>query len=350
MRQGTQVLPSAARAVARAGEQGRFLVAFEVDVRGNVSRWTHGAEQVLGWSAGQVIGNAPPVPPPWEGLGRWEGIGPGPSALLDEPCVWRGADGERYELSVCTSPVISADGRVLGVSVSARDISARTQLQAQLQAYAKDVRESYGRELHRLADLEASYHATVEALATAVEAKDDTTGGHIRRVCHLGLLLAKAHLGRGGDDPQLGYGFLLHDVGKLAVPDAVLNKPGALDPTEWEMIRSHPDAGARILSSVPFLGSALDVVRHHHERWDGAGYPDGLAGEDIPVAARIFSIVDTVDAMTSDRPYRAGLPLAVAIDEIQAKAGSQFDPDCVATFSQLPKDEIQAMLQTGVIH
>lgn len=349
MRQGTQVLPSAARP-ARSGEQSRFLVAFEVDALGNVSRWTHGAEQVLGWSARDAIGNPPPVPPPWEGVERWAGVGPGPAALLDAPCVWRGADGERYELSVCTTPVISAHGEVLGVSISARDISARTQLQAQLQAYAKDVRESYGRELHRLADLEASYHATVEALANAVEAKDDTTGGHIRRVCHLGLLLAKAHLGRSGDDPQLGYGFLLHDVGKLAVPDAVLNKPGALDSREWEMIRSHPDEGARILASVPFLGSALDVVRHHHERWDGAGYPDGLRGEDIPVSARIFAIVDTVDAMTSDRPYRAGLPLSVAIDEIQAKSGSQFDPACVATFASLPHEEIQAMLQPGIVH
>ncbi len=348
MRQGTQVLPAASRAPQAAAEQGRFLVAFEVDVRGNVSRWTHGAERVLGWSARDVIGNPPPVPPPWEGLRRWTGIGPGPTALLDAPCVWRAADGTRHELSVSTSPAISVDGDVLGVSISARDISARQQLQEQLQAYARDVRESYGRELHRLADLEASYRATVEALATAVEAKDDTTGGHIRRVCQLGQLLAKAHLGStAAEDPQLGYGFLLHDIGKLAVPDAVLNKPGNLDELEWKLIQNHPDEGARILAAVPFLDSAIDVVRHHHERWDGAGYPGRLRGEQIPVSARIFAIVDTVDAMTSDRPYRDGLPLSVALDEVRAKAGTQFDPDCVKTFCSLPTEDIQAMLQSG---
>lgn len=324
-------------------------MAFEVDVHGNVSRWTHGAEQVLGWSAKQAIGSPPPVPPPWDGIQRWDGIGPGPAALLDAPAVWRGADGTPYDLSVCTSPAISADGQVLGVSIAARDISARTQLQEQLQAYAKDVRESYGRELHRLADLEASYHATVEALAVAVEAKDDTTGGHIRRVCQLGLLLAKAHLGSAAEDPQLAYGFLLHDVGKLAVPDAVLNKPGSLDEHEWTLIQAHPEAGARILAPVPFLDSAIDVVRHHHERWDGAGYPARLRGEDIPVAARIFAIVDTVDAMTSDRPYRDGLPLSDALAEVQSKSGTQFDPECVRTFSSIPAHEIQAMLQSGTL-
>ncbi len=318
-------------------------------MHGNVSRWTHGAEQVLGWKAGDVIGNPPPVPPPWDGLKRWKGIGPGPAALLDAPCVWRGADGVKYELSVCTSPAISAEGEVLGVTIAARDISARTQLQEQLQAYARDVRESYGRELHRLADLEASYHATVEALAVAVEAKDDTTGGHIRRVCQLGLLLAKAHLGAAAEDPQLAYGFLLHDIGKLAVPDAVLNKPGHLDADEWAQIQNHPDAGARILAAVPFLDTALDVVRHHHERWDGAGYPNHLRGDEIPIAARIFAIVDTVDAMTSDRPYRAGLPLSDAIAEIKAQSGTQFDPACVATFTSLPTNEIQAMLQAGTV-
>ncbi|MBJ7472619.1 MAG: HD domain-containing protein [Solirubrobacteraceae bacterium] len=339
-------MPSASRS-PRPADQGRFLVAFEVDVHGNVSRWTHGAEQVLGWSSGEVIGRPPPVPPPWEGVKRWNNIGPGPAALLDATCVWRGSSGARYELSVCTSPAISAEGEVLGVSVAARDISARTQLHEQLQAYARDVRESYGRELHRLADLQASYRATVEALASAVEAKDDTTGGHIRRVCQLGLLLANAHLGTEADDPQLAYGFLLHDIGKLAVPDAVLNKPGQLDADEWALIQRHPEEGARILAGVPFLDRALDVVRFHHERWDGTGYPNQLAGEGIPVWARIFSIVDTVDAMTSDRPYRARLSLDEAIAEVQAKSGTQFDPACVATFVALKTDEVQAMLEAG---
>jgi ribonuclease P protein subunit RPR2 len=326
-------------------DQGRFLISFEVDAQGNVSRWTRGAEQVLGLTAAQAIGRQPLVPPPWDGTDSWGDIPPRTAALLDEPAIWCGTDGSRYEMAVSTSPSIAVDGSIVGMSVAARDISARSQMQEQLAVYARDVRETYGRELHRLADLEASYHATVEALAVAVESKDDTTGNHIRRVCRLGLHLAKAHLGPGADDPQLAYGFLLHDVGKLAVPDAVLNKPGKLDSAEWAMIQRHPLEGSRILAQVPFLDRALDVVLHHHERWDGGGYPSGQRGNEIPVWARLFSIVDTVDAMTSDRPYRAGLPLSVAIDEVLAKSGSQFDPACVATFTALPRTEIEAMLE-----
>ncbi|MDO9356158.1 MAG: HD domain-containing phosphohydrolase [Solirubrobacteraceae bacterium] len=327
-----------------AADQGRFLVGFEVDAHGRVSRWTLGAAQVLGLSAGQAIGRNPPVPPPWRGITSWSDLSASTEPLLDEAVVWLAADGSQHEMAVSSSPSIAADGTVLGVSISARDISARNQVHEQLAVYARDVRETYGRELHRLAELEESYHATVEALAVAVESKDDTTGNHIRRVCRLGMHLAKAHLGC-NDDPQLAYGFLLHDVGKIAIPDAVLNKPGKLDPTEWALIQSHPREGSRILEQVPFLDRALDIVLHHHERWDGGGYPSGQRGEEIPVWARLFSIVDSVDAMTSDRPYRAGLPLEAAIAEIQDKSGSQFDPACVATFTALPRYEIQAMLE-----
>jgi ribonuclease P protein subunit RPR2 len=332
-----------------AADQGRFLISFEVDAHGNVSRWTRGAEEVLGLTAAQALGRKPLVPAPWDGSEDWADVPRHLAALLDQPVVWSGTDGSKYEMAVSTSPTVAIDGSVVGVSVAARDISARSQMQEQLAVYARDVRETYGRELHRLADLEASYHATVEALAVAVESKDDTTGNHIRRVCQLGLHLAKAHLGTGAEDPQLAYGFLLHDVGKLAVPDAVLNKPGKLDPAEWAMIQRHPVEGSRILAQVPFLDRALDVVLHHHERWDGAGYPSGQKGEEIPVWARLFSIVDTVDAMTSDRPYRPGLPLSVAVDEVLAKAGSQFDPACVATFTALPRHEVEAMLEHPVV-
>ncbi|MBO9534416.1 MAG: HD domain-containing protein, partial [Solirubrobacteraceae bacterium] len=146
-------------------------------------------------------------------------------------------------------------------------------------------------------------------------------------------------------DPQLQYGFLLHDIGKLAVPDAVLCKPGALTSDEWGMMRRHPGEGARILSSIPFLKGAVDVVLHHHERWDGGGYPDGLTGDKIPVGARLFSIADTIDAMTSDRPYRSALPLPAAIDEVVRLSGSQFDPACVATLTQMPEDALLALVE-----
>jgi ribonuclease P protein subunit RPR2 len=216
---------------------------------------------------------------------------------------------------------------------------------AQLETYAGDVRKSYSRELQHGRELEAMYLATVRTLAAAVEAKDDYTGGHIHRVHELGLLLAGEVAPEIVDDPQLAYGFLLHDIGKLAVPDAVLTKPGKLDKEEWELMRGHPEAGRRILAAIPFLDGALDVVLHHHERWDGRGYPHGLAGEAIGLAARIFAVVDTVDAITSDRPYRAGRPLAAAMEVLCDEAGKQFDPACVDGWRALDEVAVDELLE-----
>jgi HD-GYP domain-containing protein (c-di-GMP phosphodiesterase class II) len=218
---------------------------------------------------------------------------------------------------------------------------------AQLTAYADDVRKSYVRELRRSQELEESYMATVKTLAAAVEAKDEYTGGHIQRVHALGLLLADVVIPDDARDPQFAYGLLLHDIGKLAVPDEVLNKPGALDEREWRLVKEHPEQGAKILAPIPFLGRALDVVRHHHERWDGNGYPAGLRGEGIPVWARIFAVVDAVDAITSDRPYRERRSLEAAVEELRASAGSQFDPACVDAFEQVDRQAIRTRLQHG---
>ncbi len=214
-------------------------------------------------------------------------------------------------------------------------------VRAQLASYAADIRNTYARELKRTQELRDSYIATVHTLAAAVEAKDDNTGGHIHRVHDLGLLLAAAVAPHEVNDPQMAYGFLLHDIGKLSVPDAVLAKPGKLDEDEWREIRRHPDEGVRILSTVPFLDRALDVVRHHHERWDGGGYPHGLRGEAIPQWARIFAVVDTADAILSDRPYRRGRPLEVAVQIILEESGRQFDPVVAEAFSALDPDELR---------
>jgi HD-GYP domain-containing protein (c-di-GMP phosphodiesterase class II) len=216
---------------------------------------------------------------------------------------------------------------------------------AQLRAYAEDVRNSYARELRRTQELKDSYLATVKTLAAAVEAKDEYTGGHIQRVHALGLLLARVIAPEEADEAQLSYGFLLHDIGKLAVADAVLNKPGKLDEEDWRLIKQHPEQGAKILSAIPFLDRALDVVRHHHERWDGTGYPAGLSGEEIPLWARIFAVVDTVDAITSDRPYRPARSLDAALDELREGAGTQFDPICVEAFERLDRSAIECLLQ-----
>jgi HD-GYP domain-containing protein (c-di-GMP phosphodiesterase class II) len=134
-------------------------------------------------------------------------------------------------------------------------------------------------------------------------------------------------------DPELEYGFFLHDLGKIGVPDEILRKPGPLDPAEFDVMRRHPVLGEGIISQIPRLnGVTRQVVRSHHERWDGAGYPDGLRGEEIPTAARIFSLVDAFDAMTNDRPYRRALPVETAVVEIKRGAGKQFDPQVAGLF------------------
>ncbi|MFL5896658.1 MAG: HD-GYP domain-containing protein [Thermoleophilaceae bacterium] len=204
-------------------------------------------------------------------------------------------------------------------------------------------------ERRRTRALEESYGVTVQALATAIEAKDHTTGGHIERVRELGLLLARELAPRDVKDPQMAYGFLLHDIGKLAVPDAILRAPGRLTEPEWALMRRHPLEGVRILASIPFLGRAVEVVRHHHERWDGAGYPDGLAGSAIPLWARIFSVADALDAMTAERPYRARQPYEQALEEIRRNAGTQFDPAVVATLERMDHTEIERLLEPAQV-
>jgi len=214
---------------------------------------------------------------------------------------------------------------------------------AQALKYAEELQELYTRERAQrsrveeaVARLEDSYATTVRALAAALELRDDQTGAHAERVTALAMRLAEEYAPELISDPELEYGFLLHDLGKLGVPDAILLKPGPLSRREMEEMRYHPILGERIVSTVPYLsGIARQVVAAHHERWDGRGYPRGLAGERIPLAARIFSIVDAFDAMTNDRPYRTALGIAVALNEIQEGACTQFDPDLARTFVEL---------------
>ncbi|HEV8063182.1 MAG TPA: HD domain-containing phosphohydrolase, partial [Acidimicrobiales bacterium] len=146
------------------------------------------------------------------------------------------------------------------------------------------------------------------------------------------------------------YGFLLHDIGKLTVPDIVLNKPGALTDEEWLEMRHHPVSGNSILEGIPFLAGAREIVFAHHEWYNGDGYPRHLAGEDIPLGARIFPVCDAFDAMMSDRPYRKALPLAKAIREIERGSGSQFWPVAVEAFLSLPPDALEVVAaSTGLL-
>jgi putative nucleotidyltransferase with HDIG domain len=187
-----------------------------------------------------------------------------------------------------------------------------------------------------VADVEHLYHATIETLAIAVDAKDQVTHGHIRRVQRHTVAMARV---LGMTDPielkALEAASLLHDVGKLAVPDYVLNKPGALSRAEFDRIKLHAVKGAEILTAVEFPYPVVPTVRHHHEQWNGQGYPDGLSGEAIPLGARILTVVDCFDAVTSDRPYRRKLTDEEGIAILEARRGTMYDPRIVDAFIEL---------------
>jgi len=217
--------------------------------------------------------------------------------------------------------------------------------QRQLERYAADLREVFKQERIRAQELRRSYKATVLALSNAVEARDAYTGQHAERVAAYGLRIA--HAAGIPVDPQVEFGFLLHDVGKVAVPDAVLFKPGGLTAQERALISRHPEIGSDILRDVDFLGDAKLVVRHHHERWDGTGYPDGLAGDQIPASARVFAVADALDALTTDRPYRAAVDWDEARSEIERHSGTQFDPAIVTAYSAIP-DEAFARMREAI--
>jgi ribonuclease P protein subunit RPR2 len=211
---------------------------------------------------------------------------------------------------------------------------------AQALKYAEELRELHAAEQAQrqrvegaLERLEDSYRMTVRALATALELRDDKTGDHAQRVSELAMRLAHRVAPQLCGDPQLEYGFLLHDLGKIGVRDAVLRKPGPLDEDERREMERHPLLGERILAQIPYLGGvAREVVVAHHERWDGRGYPLGLLGTGIPLSARIFALADTFDAMTNDRPYRPTVSSTAALAEIEREAGRQFDPTLASEF------------------
>ncbi len=184
-------------------------------------------------------------------------------------------------------------------------------------------------------DLLLSYDATIEGWVYALDLRDKETEGHSQRVTEMTARLAQA---AGIVDPELTHvrrGALLHDVGKLGIPDAILLKPGKLTDEEWVIMRRHPQYAYDMLAPIPFLRPALDIPFCHHEKWDGSGYPRGLAGEAIPLAARLFAAVDVWDALRSDRPYRAGWPKEKVLDYICTQAGTHFDPKAVDLFLQM---------------
>ncbi len=210
-----------------------------------------------------------------------------------------------------------------------------TDKERQLERYAADLRETFKQERARSLELRRSYMATVRALSNAVEARDAYTGKHAERVTAYALEIARALGISLSETAEIEFGFLLHDIGKVAIPDAILYKPGALTEKERALMAQHPLIGADIVRGIEFLGAAAQVVRSHHEHWDGSGYPDGLAGEEIPLAARVFAVADVLDALTTERPYRPASPISVARETITREAGQHFDPRVVEAFNSI---------------
>ena len=223
--------------------------------------------------------------------------------------------------------------------------------QAQLLKFARDIRVVYRKEREKshqleqaLQQLNESYFSTMETLAFLIEAKDVGTRRHLDRTRDLAMALTAIIDPELAARPETAHGFLLHDIGKIGIPESILSKPGALSPAEWEVMRTHPDVGAHIVTPIRLLGDSVDVVRFHHERFDGGGYPSGLKGDAIPLSARIFSIADAFDAITTDRPYRRAQTPEQAVAEIQRCAGTQFDPEVVEAFTLLAEADKTLLL------
>jgi HD-GYP domain-containing protein (c-di-GMP phosphodiesterase class II) len=223
-------------------------------------------------------------------------------------------------------------------------------MRRQLLLFAQDLQKVSLSEKERRREAEGAYRELhtayinmVRTLAVVCEMKDNYTRDHLDRTYQFAMALTRRVAPELAEDVSIGYGYLLHDIGKVGVPDHVLNKPGPLDEDEWRLMRLHPLNGWQLVQGIKFLGDATHIIRSHHERWDGKGYPERKAGEDIYLPARIFSIIDTFDAMTSNRPYRKALPISYAMEEIERACGTQFDPylaqEFVAMCQELGLDE-----------
>jgi cyclic di-GMP phosphodiesterase len=224
---------------------------------------------------------------------------------------------------------------------SVRRALRKKHMEAELERYRHQLEDMVERRTHQLQiamkRIERAYDETLEALGVALDLRDTETAGHSRRVSLYCLEIARAIGCTNEQLKTIARGAYLHDIGKIGIPDSVLLKQGKLTPEEMTVMQTHVRIGYELLSRIPFLSSASEIVLAHQERYDGAGYPQGLVGEEIPLGARIFAIADTLDAMTSDRPYRQALPFKTAREEIIRESGKQFDPDVVRVFLSLPE-------------
>ncbi len=255
--------------------------------------------------------------------------------LIGAAVVWRdlaAIDRALRQMQMSTSTIIALAALLLWLVLRGVYVRSSRQIMSQSQALGA-----------ALAETERTYDTTLQALSNALDVRDSETEGHSRRVVeYMELIIAQMPVVP-GHLATLRRGALLHDIGKIGVPDNVLRKPAALSDAEWVVMKRHPEHGARIISRIPFLEDVSRIVRHHHERWDGKGYPDGIAGEAIPLGARIFAVADSFDAMTSDRPYRRAMSVKDARVEVSRCRGTQFDPDIVDAFVSVPVEHLDAI-------
>ncbi len=263
----------------------------------------------------------------------------------------RRKNGETFFCYVSACPLHDAQGNVIGLMGISRDITEQKAQQEALRR-AHDELARWNRELEekvrqRTAAVRAAYDDTLDALVLALDARESATAGHSRRVAMYCVYLAQdAGMSVGALEP-LYRGALLHDIGKIGVPDAVLLKPGKLTPEEREVIETHVNIGGRLLGEIGYLANSIAIPQYHHERWDGTGYSAGLAGEEIPLAARIFAIVDVYDALRSDRPYKSAMDHAAASRTIVCEAGRHFDPAVVAKFQAVSERAWESLTEAA---
>jgi cyclic di-GMP phosphodiesterase len=233
------------------------------------------------------------------------------------------------------------------VLASVRRAMERKDLEKQVENYRHNLEEMVGQRTRQfqaaMKRIEMTYDETLEALGAALDLRDNETAGHSQRVSRYCIEMAKAI----GVEPErlkhIERGSYLHDIGKIGTPDAILLKPGKLTPEEKQVMEAHARVGYNLVSRIAFLAPAAEIVLTHQERYDGTGYPQGLLGEEIPLGSRIFAVADTLDAMTSDRPYRRALPFATARAEIERESGRQFDPAVVEVFLSIPEQTWQTI-------
>jgi PAS domain S-box-containing protein len=295
-----------------------------VDVNPATLDWLKATEsQLIGHSVGEISRRWP------EMGGKFHDAG---AEKQKDEFTLHGQHGEEIIFQVEVSPIIDWRKRLVGRVFIGREITESKKLELLLRNMARELEE---RVHERTRDLAEAYDTTLEGWARTLELRDKETEGHSRSVTELTFRLATLMNVPQEELVHIRRGALLHDIGKMGIPDEILRKPGPLTPEEWKIVEGHPEIARRLLAPIAFLHRALEIPYFHHERWDGSGYPNGLKGDNIPLSARIFAVADVWDAMRSERPYHGAYSEEEALTYIQEQSGKFFDPNVVAGFLKL---------------